>query len=70
MWEGKLTLRCDQDMPYTQPNQESTATQQAKKTIAATKQIFPNMRKTPSGSGSSFLPSIEYIGRILTSLYL
>ncbi len=57
MCEGKLVRRWDQDIPYTQPNQESTATQQAKKTMAMTKHAFPNIWKTPLLSGSSFLPS-------------
>ena len=57
MWEGKRVRRWDQDIPCTQPNQESTATQQANKATATTKQAFPNMWKIPQRSGSSFLPS-------------
>jgi len=52
-------LRLDQDTPWTHPNQESTVTQQAKATMAKTKQIFPNMSKTPQESGSSFLPILS-----------
>ncbi|HBP89988.1 MAG TPA: hypothetical protein DD706_20105 [Nitrospiraceae bacterium] len=34
-------------------------TQQAKAIMAKTKQIFPNMSKTPQDSGSSFLPILS-----------
>jgi hypothetical protein len=46
--KGNFALRCDQDIPYTQPNKESTATQHAIKVMAMTKDAFPTIRKTPN----------------------
>ncbi|GJL58357.1 MAG: hypothetical protein NPIRA03_12140 [Nitrospirales bacterium] len=58
-------MRLDQDTPWTHPNQERTVTKQAKAIMAKTKQIFPNMSKTPQDSGSSCLPILSVSAEFL-----